>query len=82
MKVLREFDVESSDELSEILSEKEDGYYYRFPKSKVQDKTEQLGNFLYIYVKRFEKDERVNKHKAFIDADRLFERAVQYSQRQ
>jgi len=71
MKLLRTFDVNPSDELSEILSQEEDGYYYRLPKSKVQERTEQLGNFLFIYVKRYEKDERVNKQKAFIDAERL-----------
>jgi hypothetical protein len=39
----------------------------------VQNKTEQLGNYIFIYVKRFENDERVNKQKAFIDAKRVLD---------
>jgi hypothetical protein len=73
IKCLRKVEISISEELDSIISQEEDGYYYRLPKTKVKDKTEQLGNFIFIYVKRFENDKRVNELQAFIDAKRILE---------
>ena len=35
MKVLQELEIKPSDELDSILSQEEDGFYYRLPKSQV-----------------------------------------------
>lgn len=73
IKCVRKVDITISEELNSIISQEEDGYYYRLPKTMVQAKTEQLGNYIFIYVKRFENDSRVNKTKAFIDAKRVLD---------
>jgi hypothetical protein len=73
IKCIGKDDIKISEELESIISQEEDGYYYRLPKTMVQNKTEQLGNYIYIYVKRFEKDERVNKKKAYINAKRILD---------
>jgi hypothetical protein len=52
IKCVRKVGITISEELDSIISQEEDGYYYRLPKTMVKDKAEQIGNYIFIYVKR------------------------------
>ena len=60
-----------SDELKELVSEKEDAVYYRLTKSQVAETLDLLAKFLYVHVERWKEDVRINQTEAYLNANRL-----------
>lgn len=60
-----------SDEVNSLVSDEEDGMYYRLTKQQAEETLKKLADFLFIHVKRWKTDEEICDTKEYKDAERL-----------